>query len=141
MVEGLARTARDGAAGSPAHEYGHEMGPAACAAATADDEPPEPAPGPVGWTKRYRPVPSAVPSWRQAGLVAMAASALGSAGYRRSRGYNIHASIDCGSGLDFTRYRDCLQRSQVGKTLANQALLDAMKDSRPMGKPSWVFSP
>lgn len=48
MVEGLARTARDGAAGSPAHEYGHEMGLAACAAATADDEPLEPAPGAGG---------------------------------------------------------------------------------------------
>ena len=70
---------------------------------------------PVGWTNRYRPFPSA---WRPGGaertkaaesaFVGMASSALGSAGSRDGRGYNIHSAIIYGIGQDFTARPDPL---------------------------------
>ena len=77
------------------------------AAASADDEPLDPASGPGGLDEEVQPVPVGVPSGRggtdeggRERLVGMASSALGSAGFGGDLGYNIHSTIVYGIWLD-----------------------------------------
>ena len=81
------------------------------AAASADDEPLDPASGALGLDVEEQAVPVGVPSRRRGadeggreGLVGVPASGLGSMGSGVDRGYSIHSSIIYGNGAHFTGF-------------------------------------
>ena len=83
------------------------------APASADDDPLDPASGSGRLDEQVQPVAVCVPPWRggtdegsREGLVGVASSALGSAGHGGGLDYNIHSTIICRIGPDFTAHPD-----------------------------------